>query len=171
MSSELSHRPRTIDGPALEVPPSPPSTIHPRTRPTRSRTALDWIRSLGSGVVSDIRSRAPFYLSDWSDAWNYRVVPATALIFFAKWVFKTKYWNVLLTDDSVLPGIAFSLDLIETTNQYGVSEVLISSFMAAFIFSCFGAQPLTIAGVTGPYIFHLCCPPRSDERGRPYYGL
>ncbi|KAI0930817.1 hypothetical protein AcV7_004899 [Taiwanofungus camphoratus] len=51
---------------------------------------------------------------------------------------------------SVLPGIAFSLDLIETTKQYGVSEVLLSSFMAAFIFSVFGAQPLCIAGVTGP---------------------
>jgi len=52
---------------------------------------------------------------------------------------------------SVLPGIAFSLDLIETTEQYGVAEVLMSSFMAAFIFSIFGAQPLTIAGVTGMY--------------------
>lgn len=51
---------------------------------------------------------------------------------------------------SVLPGIAFSLDLIETTQQYGVSEVLLSSFMASFIFSVFGAQPLCIAGVTGP---------------------
>jgi MFS superfamily sulfate permease-like transporter len=50
---------------------------------------------------------------------------------------------------SVLPGIAFSLDLIETTAQYGVTEVLLASFMAAFIFSIFGAQPLTIAGVTG----------------------
>lgn len=50
---------------------------------------------------------------------------------------------------SVLPGIAFSLDLIETTQQYGVAEVLMSTFMAAFIFSVFGAQPLTIAGVTG----------------------
>lgn len=50
---------------------------------------------------------------------------------------------------SVLPGIAFSLNLIETTQQYGVVEVLIASFMAAFIFSVFGAQPLTIAGVTG----------------------
>ena len=50
---------------------------------------------------------------------------------------------------SVLPGIAFSLDLIEATNQYGVAEVLLSSFMAAFIFSVFGAQPLCIAGVTG----------------------
>jgi HCO3- transporter family. len=56
---------------------------------------------------------------------------------------------------SVLPGIAFSLDLIETTEEYGVAEVLISSFMAAFIFSIFGAQPLTIAGVTGiQYINH-----------------
>ncbi|KAJ7920837.1 HCO3 transporter family-domain-containing protein [Mycena leptocephala] len=128
-TSELSHRPGSrIDGTPLEA--SPPSTIHPRS-PPKSRTVL---RGLGSGIISDIRSRAPFFLSDWSDAWNYRVIPATALIFFA----------------NVLPGIAFSLDLIETTNQYGVSEVLISSFMAAFIFSCFGAQPLTIAGVTGP---------------------
>ncbi|KAH8085946.1 anion exchanging protein [Cristinia sonorae] len=89
---------------------------------------------LGAGIYNDIRSRAPFYWSDWTDAWNYRVVPAIVLIFFA----------------NVLPGIAFSLDLIETTQQYGVSEVLLSSFMASFIFSVFGAQPLCIAGVTGP---------------------
>ncbi|KAK7689825.1 hypothetical protein QCA50_006464 [Cerrena zonata] len=87
-----------------------------------------------SGICNDIRSRAPFYLSDWKDAWNYRVIPAIVLIFFA----------------NVLPGIAFSLDLIETTQQYGVAEVLLSSFMAAFVFSIFGAQPLCIAGVTGP---------------------
>ncbi|KAG8215844.1 HCO3 transporter family-domain-containing protein [Butyriboletus roseoflavus] len=91
-------------------------------------------RKVGAGIFRDIRARASWYLSDWSDAWNYRVIPATVLIFFA----------------NVLPGIAFSLDLIETTQQYGVTEVLISSFMAAFIFSVFGAQPLTIAGVTGP---------------------
>lgn len=50
---------------------------------------------------------------------------------------------------SVLPGIAFSLHLIQSTGQYGVSEVLVSSFMASFIFSVIGAQPLCIAGVTG----------------------
>lgn len=42
------------------------------------------ISRLGRGIALDIRARAPFYKSDWSDAWNYRVVPATALIFFAK---------------------------------------------------------------------------------------
>ncbi|KAJ7644292.1 HCO3 transporter family-domain-containing protein [Roridomyces roridus] len=125
-TSELSNRGSQVrlDGPTLED-STPSSIIHAR-RPKR--------RIPGSGIVFDIRSRLPFYVSDWLDAWNYRVVPASALIFFA----------------NVLPGIAFSLDLIETTQQYGVSEVLLSSFMAAFVFSVFGAQPLTIAGVTGP---------------------
>jgi hypothetical protein len=40
-------------------------------------------------MVNDIRKRAPFYLSDWTDAWNYRVVPATVYMFFAKSVFIT----------------------------------------------------------------------------------
>jgi boron transporter len=39
---------------------------------------------VGAGIIRDIRARAPWYWSDWKDAWNYRVVPATALIFFAK---------------------------------------------------------------------------------------
>lgn len=98
------------------------------------RSSRRWRSWPGAGIYLDIKARAPWYWSDWKDAWNYRVLPATALIFFS----------------NVLPGIAFSLDLIETTNLYGVSEVLLSSFMAAFVFSIFGAQPLTIAGVTGP---------------------
>ncbi|KAG1763040.1 HCO3 transporter family-domain-containing protein [Suillus occidentalis] len=101
---------------------------------TPRRQTPSFIRNLGAGIILDFRARTPWYLSDWTDAWNYRVIPATALIFFA----------------NVLPGIAFSLDLIETTQQYAVTEVLVSSFMAAFVFSVFGAQPLTIAGVTGP---------------------
>ncbi|KAI6165089.1 HCO3 transporter family-domain-containing protein [Pisolithus thermaeus] len=92
------------------------------------------LASVGAGIFHDVKARLPWYLSDWTDAWNYRVVPAAALIFFS----------------NVLPGIAFSLDLIETTNQYGIAEVLVATFMAAFVFSVFGAQPLTIAGVTGP---------------------
>ncbi|KAI0682808.1 anion exchanging protein [Cytidiella melzeri] len=112
-------------------------SISPDNLPSNDRATIPrWWRSIriGSGIVRDVRARAPFYVSDWTDAWNYRVIPAIVLIFFA----------------NVLPGIAFSLDLIETTQQYGVSEVLLSSLMAAFIFSVFGSQPLCIAGVTGP---------------------
>lgn len=53
---------------------------------------------------------------------------------------------------SVLPGIAFSLDLIETTGKYGVTEILLSSAIAAGVFSVFGGQPLCIAGVTGTFL-------------------
>ena len=65
---------------------------HPSsTRPTsvtlgaRSKNPIiNWFLKLASGIILDIRARSPYYVSDWVDAWNYRVVPATALIFFAK---------------------------------------------------------------------------------------
>jgi hypothetical protein len=37
------------------------------------------------GMVNDIRRRAPYYVSDWLDAWDYRVVPATVFMYFAKY--------------------------------------------------------------------------------------
>ncbi|KAH9829699.1 anion exchanging protein [Rhodofomes roseus] len=131
---------RSEKGPGLTQNPTPLSQSPSATLRLNDTNTLNdpprWMRRMwiGSGMIRDVRARAPYYISDWTDAWNYRVIPAIVLIFFA----------------NVLPGIAFSLDLIETTNQYGVSEVLLSSFMAAFIFSVFGAQPLCIAGVTGP---------------------
>jgi hypothetical protein len=36
------------------------------------------------GMVNDLRRRAPYYVSDWRDAWDYRVVPATVYMYFAK---------------------------------------------------------------------------------------
>jgi hypothetical protein len=38
---------------------------------------IRWIKGWGSGMRNDIRNRLPYYWSDWTDAWNYRVVPAT----------------------------------------------------------------------------------------------
>ena len=48
--------------------------------------SLNRIKSLGigAGIWSDVRARFSYYSSDWTDAWNYRVIPATTLIFFAK---------------------------------------------------------------------------------------
>lgn len=31
------------------------------------------------GMVNDVRRRAPYYYSDWSDALDYRVVPSTGM--------------------------------------------------------------------------------------------
>jgi len=40
------------------------------------------------GMQDDVKRRLPFYLSDWTDAWDYRVVPATVYMYFAKYVEK-----------------------------------------------------------------------------------
>lgn len=53
---------------------------------------------------------------------------------------------------SILPALAFSLDMFEKTHQsYGVNEVLLASVLGAVVFSLFAAQPLVIVGVTGKF--------------------
>lgn len=44
-----------------------------------------WKIRLFRGMINDIRRRAPYYVSDWTDAWDYRVVPATIYMYFAKY--------------------------------------------------------------------------------------
>lgn len=81
-------------GEAKETPISSPSATYASattlSRPRRRRLPIRLhLRGLlrvkvGAGILRDIRARAPWYWSDWRDAWNYRVLPATALVFFAK---------------------------------------------------------------------------------------
>ncbi|WYZ38850.1 hypothetical protein EsH8_III_000764 [Colletotrichum jinshuiense] len=100
-----------------------------------SRGAGWWKVQLFRGMVNDIRRRAPFYVSDWVDAWDYRVVPATIYMYFA----------------NILPALAFSLDMFTSTGStYGVNEVLLASVLGAVVFSLLACQPLVIVGVTGP---------------------
>ncbi|RYO94451.1 hypothetical protein DL766_008924 [Monosporascus sp. MC13-8B] len=97
----------------------------------RSTTDNWWKIYLFRGMVNDVRRRAPYYWSDWRDAWDYRVVPATIYI--------------------ILPALAFSLDMFTKTDmQYGVNEVLLSSVLGAVVFAVLACQPLVIVGVTGP---------------------
>ncbi|ERS99093.1 hypothetical protein HMPREF1624_04289 [Sporothrix schenckii ATCC 58251] len=94
-----------------------------------------WKVHLFRGMANDVRRRAPFYMSDWADAWDYRVVPATVYMYFA----------------NILPALAFSLDMFTKTHmQYGVNEVLLASVLGAVVFAVLACQPLVIVGVTGP---------------------
>lgn len=49
-------------------------------------TSKWWHVHLFRGMVNDVKRRAPYYWSDWTDAWDYRVVPATIYMYFAKYV-------------------------------------------------------------------------------------
>lgn len=46
-------------------------------------------------MYNDIRRRAPFYWSDFKDAWDYRVVPATVYMYFAKYVYMPIYRHLM----------------------------------------------------------------------------
>jgi hypothetical protein len=67
---------------ASDVPPSAP--VQQQAGHRRSGLIHRTLGSLGRGIRLDIKARAPYYMSDWTDAWNYRIVPATCLIFFSK---------------------------------------------------------------------------------------
>ncbi|EPS30081.1 hypothetical protein PDE_05031 [Penicillium oxalicum 114-2] len=109
------------------------------------------------GMKNDLKRRAPFYWSDWTDAWDYRIVPATVYMYFA----------------NILPALAFSLDMFEKTNQsFGVNEVLLASVLGAVVFSVFAAQPLVIVGVTGPItVFNYTVYDIITPRGTPYLAF
>ncbi|KAB8274036.1 HCO3 transporter family-domain-containing protein [Aspergillus minisclerotigenes] len=124
------------------------------TSATKSRW---WRIHFFRGMIHDIKRRAPFFISDWTDAWDYRVVPATVYMFFA----------------NILPALAFSLDMFEKTHQnYGVNEVLLASVLGAVVFSLFAAQPLVIVGVTGPItVFNYTVYDIIAPRGTNYLGF
>lgn len=86
------------------------------------------------GMYWDVRRRLPYYASDWTDGLNYRTLAGTVRIFFV----------------NLLPALAFELDMLRQTGGYfGINEALLSSALAAFVFSLFSAQPLTVVGITG----------------------
>lgn len=120
-----------------------------------SKIGFGWVRYIGYGVYNDLRSRLPYYKSDFIDAWNYRVIPSTTFIFFT----------------NLLPAIAFAQDMFDKTdNMYGLNEVLMSSAIAGVSFGLFSGQPLCVVGVTGPIsIFSYTVYELMQPRGTPYF--
>ncbi|KAH8692718.1 anion exchange family protein [Talaromyces proteolyticus] len=128
------------------------------SRTSRTTTREEWWKvHLFRGMINDIKRRAPFYWSDWSDAWDYRVVPATVYMYFA----------------NILPALAFSLDMFEKTNHsYGVNEVLLASVLGSVVFAVLAAQPLVIVGVTGPItVFNYTVYDIMSPRGTNYLAF
>ncbi|ORY90129.1 HCO3 transporter family-domain-containing protein [Leucosporidium creatinivorum] len=90
------------------------------------------------GMWDDVRRRAPFYLSDWTEGliprnWE-RVTGATIRMYFL----------------NLFPALAYIVDMnVRTGGNYGVNECILASAIAALTFSILSVQPLTIVGVTG----------------------
>ncbi|XP_010017474.1 PREDICTED: electrogenic sodium bicarbonate cotransporter 1-like, partial [Nestor notabilis] len=92
---------------------------------------------LFGGLLRDIRRKAPWYSSDFSDALHPQCLSAVLYIYLA----------------TVTNAITFGGMLGDATaNMQGVLESFLGTAFAGFIFCLFSGQPLTILSSTGPML-------------------
>eukprot|EP00096_Caligus_rogercresseyi_P010281 TRINITY_DN3693_c0_g1_i3.p1 TRINITY_DN3693_c0_g1~~TRINITY_DN3693_c0_g1_i3.p1 ORF type:complete len:772 (-),score=126.01 TRINITY_DN3693_c0_g1_i3:63-2378(-) len=91
------------------------------------------------GLVNDLKTRFPYYMSDLVDGLNFQVVAATIFIYFA----------------ALSGAVAFGGLTGEKTGELiGVPETLIVSSFSGIIFALFAGTPLIIIGETGPVLLY-----------------
>ncbi|NXS54106.1 S4A4 protein, partial [Brachypteracias leptosomus] len=102
-----------------------------------SREELERTGRLFGGLLQDIRRKAPWYGSDFSDALHPQCLSAVLYIYLA----------------TVTNAITFGGMLGDATaNMQGVLESFLGTAFAGFIFCLFSGQPLTILSSTGPML-------------------
>ncbi|NWY47802.1 S4A4 protein, partial [Sylvia atricapilla] len=105
---------------------------HPRSGEELERTGR-----LFGGLLRDIRRKAPWYGSDFSDALHPQCLSAVLYIYLA----------------TVTNAITFGGMLGDATaNMQGVLESFLGTAFAGFFFCLFAGQPLTILSSTGPVL-------------------
>ncbi|NWT32186.1 S4A4 protein, partial [Cardinalis cardinalis] len=105
---------------------------HPRSGEELERTGR-----LFGGLLRDIRRKAPWYGSDFSDALHPQCLSAVLYIYLATATNAITFGGML--------GDA-------TANMQGVLESFLGTAFAGFIFCLFSGQPLTILSSTGPVL-------------------
>ncbi|KAK7500834.1 hypothetical protein BaRGS_00008078 [Batillaria attramentaria] len=100
-----------------------------------------------AGLFADIKRKAPFYLSDFTDAFHIQCLPAFIFIFLA----------------TLTNNVTFGALLGQGTGNYmGVMECIFAGAVSSMVFALFAGQPLNILGSTGPMlvleniIYDLC---------------
>ncbi|XP_064314820.1 anion exchange protein 4 [Phalacrocorax carbo] len=105
---------------------------HPHSRQELERTGR-----LFGGLLRDIRRKAPWYGSDFSDALHPQCLSAVLYIYLAT-----------ITNAITFGGMLGD----ETANMQGVLESFLGTAFAGSIFCLFAGQPLTILSSTGPVL-------------------
>ncbi|KAF6778131.1 hypothetical protein AHF37_02402 [Paragonimus kellicotti] len=99
--------------------------------------ALQRTGRLFGGLIRDIKRRAPFYLSDITDAFHVQCFASFVFLYFA----------------CLTPIITFGGLLSQATGGYlGTIESILSGAVVGILYALFSGQPLTIMGSTGPVL-------------------
>ncbi|XP_065312998.1 uncharacterized protein LOC135922541 isoform X3 [Gordionus sp. m RMFG-2023] len=118
-------------------------TDSPNPRPSKSkphkrrRSPCCKTCPIFKGLVSDVKIKAPWYWSDFTDSISLRCFVTVIFIYLT----------------SMPPSITFGGLLSENTNNWiGVSEIMIADALGGILFALFSGQPLLIVTVTGPLL-------------------
>ncbi|KAF8565666.1 hypothetical protein P879_02131 [Paragonimus westermani] len=99
--------------------------------------ALQRTGRLFGGLIQDIKRRAPYYLSDITDAFHVQCFASFVFLYFA----------------CLTPIITFGGLLSHATGGYlGTIESILSGAVVGILYALFSGQPLTIMGSTGPVL-------------------
>ncbi len=115
---------------------TPPALSSSQNDSNNSSSKDEPIISFMTGMIQDLRARAPFYLDDWKKPTHMMtVINAVVYAFMVQ----------------LIPALIFSeiLDR-ETGGKLAVAETLLSTGIMGIIYAIFAGQPLVIMGVTGP---------------------
>ncbi|KAG5181559.1 bicarbonate transporter [Tribonema minus] len=105
--------------------------------PEGSHEGPKLVEGFGKGLARDIKTRAPSYLSDFTDGLNIKTLSATFFLFFA----------------CLAPAVAFGgLMGVTTAGQIGTIEMIAATAGCGVVYSLTAGQPLTIIGSTGPVL-------------------
>ncbi|KAK3083073.1 hypothetical protein FSP39_013225 [Pinctada imbricata] len=100
--------------------------------PTLQRTGR-----LFGGLIQDIKRKAKWYKSDFTDSLHLQCVASFVYLFLA----------------TLTPNVTFGGLLGQATDQYmGTMECILAASICGVIFALFAGQPLNILGSTGPML-------------------
>lgn len=92
------------------------------------------------GVAENIRSKLPFYPSDFRDGFRVKVLSSVLFMFFA----------------CIAPAVAFGGLIAQMTNgAIGAVEMLVSTAFCGVVYALLAGQPLVILGSTGPVVIFI----------------
>ncbi|XP_073827645.1 na[+]-driven anion exchanger 1 isoform X12 [Musca autumnalis] len=103
----------------------------------RKETGLSRSGRLFGGLINDVKRKAPFYLSDFTEAFSMQCIASWIFLYFA----------------CLSPIITFGGLLSQATGKnMAAMESLVSGFVCGIGYGFFSGQPLTILGSTGPVL-------------------
>ena len=123
----------------------------PAKQPAKAAAELEWTGRPFGGVIADIKRRAPYFASDWVDAFRPENLQLT---------FSAIYYLFFVC---LSPALAFGTLMADATDdQIGVVETILSTAIVGILYSITAGQPLCIQGATGPELaytivfYNLC---------------